>query len=296
MRSAFRNTLDEITRIQRGPPPLLPTPFAHDTMLTRPWLNEPIHDDVSPMEHHVVAPTLRGDGWSQVRFGGKTIRTPSFSGGVTIAPRGFGGRFDCDGKPLVANVFLSRERLQSSAEDMEWTRTPELIPRLNFEDPRLFAILSLIAVEAAETGPHSRVYLETLLELLCIALMRGHSAFALEVNDTGRGLRTRQVRQVTDYMMDHLDEAIGLQQLADQLHIGRFHFCTAFRKATGFTPHRWLVRMRMQRACELLAEGRLSITEIALEVGYQTPSSFAHAFRLMVGTTPRDYRASRHQA
>lgn len=293
MRTAYRDTLDEITRIQRAPPPLLPMPFANDTMVTRAWLNDPIHDDVSPMEHHVIAPTLRGDGWSQVRFGGKTIRSPSFSGGVTIAPRGFGGRFDCDGKPLVANVFLSRERLQSSADDMGWTRTPELIPRLNFEDQRLFAILSLISAEAAESGSHSRIYFETLLDLLCIGLMRAHAAFTLPVNTSGNGLRSRQVRQVTDYILDHLDEAIGLQQLADQLHIGRFHFCTAFRKATGFTPHQWLVRIRMQRACDLLADGRLSITEIALEVGYQTPSSFAHAFRLVVGTTPTSYRASK---
>ena len=294
MRTALRSTLDEITRIQRGPPPVLSIPFADDTMVTRAWVNDPIHDEVAPMVHHVIAPTLRGDGWSEVRFGAKSIRSPSITGGITIAPRGFGGQFDCDGRPLASNVFLSRERLQRCADAMGWARPPELVPRLNYDDPRLFAILSLIGVEAEEGGSHSRLYLESLLDLLCMQLLRAHSAFSVRSNGEGSALRPWQVRQVTNYMAEHLDDALGLQQLADLLHVSRFHFCTAFRNATGFTPHQWLVRMRMGQACKLLASGRLSVTEVALAVGYQTPSSFAHAFRIVIGITPTEYRA-RHR-
>ena len=293
MEAAYRDTMAEITRIQRRPPPIVPLPFADDTMLTRAWVNDPIHDDVAPMEHHVVAPTLRGDGWSEVRFGTKSIRAPSVTGGITIAPRGFGGRFDCDGRPVASNVFVSRERLQRCADAMGWARTAELLPRLNFADPKLFAILALIGAEAREGGPHSRLYLETLLDLLCVQLLRDHSAFSLQTVTSGTGLRPRQVRQVTDYMNVHLDEAVALQQLADLLGLSRFYFCTAFRKATGLTPHQWLVRIRMERAQELLADGRLTVTDVALAVGYQTPSSFTQAFRAAVGFTPSAYRASR---
>jgi AraC family transcriptional regulator len=164
------------------------------------------------------------------------------------------------------------------------------MPRLNFKDPKLFGILSLIVAEAEGGGPHSRLYLESLLDLLCIQLLREHSVFPLVSAGEGGGLRLHQVQQVTDYMTEHLDEIVGLQQLADLLHISRFHFCTAFRIATGFTPHQWLVRIRMERACELLAKGSMTITEVALAVGYQTPSSFAHAFRMAIGITPTHYR------
>jgi len=176
---------------------------------------------------------------------------------------------------------------------MGWARTAELLPRLNFADPKLFAILALIGAEAREGGPHSRLYLETLLDLLCVQLLRDHSAFSSQTVTSGTGLRPRQVRQVTDYMNVHLDEAVALQQLADLLGLSRFHFCTAFRKATGLTPHQWLVRIRMERAQELLADGRLTVTDVALAVGYQTPSSFTQAFRAAVGFTPSAYRASR---
>lgn len=213
------------------------------------------------------------------------------TGGVTIAPRGFGGRFDCDGRPVASNVFLSRSRLQHSAEMLGSSAPVELVPRLNFEDPKLFAILSLIATEAEESSSQSRLYLETLLDLLCIQLLRAHSAHGIIPLAANGALRLPQLRRVTDYMAAHLEEAISLERLANLVGMTRFHFCTAFRKATGFTPHEWLVRLRMDRSKELLMTTRLSVTEIALSVGYQTPSSFAHAFRMSMGVTPSDFRA-----
>lgn len=290
MASGYRDTVKEITRLQQAPPPLLPMPFMLDTMVTRAWVNDPIHDEVAPMEHHVIAPTLRGNGWSQVRFGSQSIRSPSITGRITIAPRGFSGRFDCDGTPIASNIFLSRERLERAAENMGLSRPPELMPRLNAEDPKLFAILSLIGAEAADSGPHGRLYLETLLELLCVQLLRAHAVFPGTNAQSKGGLSRSQVRLITDHMKQHLDEPIGLQELANLVGLSRFHLCTAFRRATGKTPHQWLVGLRINEARRLLQDRRLSVTEIALAVGYQTPSSFAQAFRLAVGVTPSEFR------
>lgn len=290
MATGYRDTIDEITRIQQAPPPLLPVPFMLDTMITKAWVNDPIHDEVAPMEHHVIAPTMRGDGWSQVKFGSKSIRSPSVTGRITIAPRGFSGRFDCDGTPVASNIFLSRERLERAAGTMGLTQPPELMPRLNAEDPKLFAILSLIGAEAADSGPHARLYLETLLELLCVQLLRAHAVFPAAHPRPTRGLSRSQVLLITDHMKRHLDEPIGLHELASLVGLSRFHLCTAFRRATGLTPHQWLVSLRMSEARRLLQDRRFSVTEIALTVGYQTPSSFAHAFRLAVGVTPSEFR------
>lgn len=291
VRTGFADTLEEIARIQNRPPPVVPVPLMQDTMVTQAWVNDPIHDQVGPMKHHVIAPTLRGDGYSQVRFGSDIIRSPSVTGGVTIAPRGFSGDFDCDGRPLASNVFLSRERLQRCADELGDGSTAELLPRLNFQDPKLFSILALISEESNSPGPHGRLYLERLLDLLCVQLLRAHAAFGLGPGKQGpHGLGTWQVRRVTKYMQDRLDEPISLQDLADLLGLSRFHICTAFRQATGFTPHQWLVRLRMDRARRLLAQTGLSVTDIALAVGYQTPSSFSQAFRAAVGTTPSDFR------
>jgi AraC family transcriptional regulator len=101
-----------------------------------------------------------------------------------------------------------------------------------------------------------------------------------------------QVRRVGAYMRDRLDQEITLDELAGVLKLSRFHFCTAFRLATGQTPHEWLTARRIERARELLGNPSLRITDIALAVGYGTPSAFTASFRRSLGVTPTDYRRS----
>jgi AraC-like DNA-binding protein len=91
-------------------------------------------------------------------------------------------------------------------------------------------------------------------------------------------------------MRERFAQDIGLQSLADTLGLSRFHFCAAFRMATGYTPYEWLTRVRMEMARKLLADPAMRITEVALSVGYHTPSAFAASFRRHVGVAPSDFR------
>jgi AraC family transcriptional regulator len=95
---------------------------------------------------------------------------------------------------------------------------------------------------------------------------------------------------VTGYIREHLDREITLAELAGQVRLSRFHFCTAFRLATGKRPHEWLAIQRIERARILLQDRALRIIDVGLSVGYQTQSAFAAAFRRIVGDTPSNYR------
>jgi AraC family transcriptional regulator len=113
--------------------------------------------------------------------------------------------------------------------------------------------------------------------------LRGRVGF----EEPRRGLADWQVKRVTAYMRDALDQEIGLDDLAAQVNLSRFHFCTAFRLATGYTP--WLTAQRIRCARELLANPDLPTTEIALAVGYKTSSAFTARFRKIVGMTPSEF-------
>ena len=104
------------------------------------------------------------------------------------------------------------------------------------------------------------------------------------------GLADWQVKRVSAYMRENLARDIRLQELADLLNLSRFHFCTAFRAATGCTPHQWLTNQRLSYAKQLLKDGTLRITDIALVVGYETPSAFSATFRKVIGVSPSEYR------
>jgi AraC family transcriptional regulator len=104
------------------------------------------------------------------------------------------------------------------------------------------------------------------------------------------GLAKWQVRRVTAYMSERLDQEVCLQELAGLVKLSRFHFCTSFRLATGQTPLEWLIARRIECACRLLAQPAISITKVGLAVGYATPSAFAASFHKRIGMTPSQFR------
>lgn len=279
-----------IGRIQGADPPLLEQDFLGDTQIAPPWPQQPHDSYCPPMRHHIIGGVFRGDGTTALKTGGRQFNVRSETGTAIINPRGTDGRWNCSGSPLVSNVFLGEERLQRCADEVGRGGRPELRLNLQLHDPKLFKLLALIAEESAVGDAVSKLYVEHLVDALCVHVLGRHSAFPLNGADHRGGLSPSQVRRVTDYMQEHLAEDIRIQELANLVRLSRFHFCRAFRLATGYTPHRALVNFRIGRARRLLADPALSITDVALAVGYQTPSSFALAFRSAVGEPPTLYR------
>jgi AraC-like DNA-binding protein len=98
-------------------------------------------------------------------------------------------------------------------------------------------------------------------------------------------------RRVREYIGEHLDQDLTLAQLGAVVCMSPYHFARLFRRSTGVSPHRFVVRARIDRATTLLAAPELSIARIARAVGFRTPSHFSTVFRRITGITPRAYRS-----
>jgi len=81
-----------------------------------------------------------------------------------------------------------------------------------------------------------------------------------------------------------------LDDLLEIAHMSRSNLMRVFRMATGQPPIEYLVRLRIQRAMELLRSTHMSVTEIALEVGFNDSNYFSRSFRKATGRSPRAYR------
>ena len=281
----------EMARVLDRPPPVRQELLRGDTLLTSRWVHGPLHDNMHSMSQHVVltfyGPAQRID-WQEGREH-RSSRTRV--GSITVIPEGHEGHWDIEGSLEVSHVYLTPERLRAAADEYGDGQTLELLHRVAFDDPTAARILAILGDEASSGQESSRLFAEQAIDLLCAQLIRGHSNFGqLSAAEPIRGLADWQVRKVTTYMQEHLDEDIGVQELANLVQLSQFHFATAFRVATRQAPHSWLTGLRITRAKELLADPAKSVTEIALEVGYQTPSSFAAAFRKKTGVTPSEYR------
>jgi AraC-like DNA-binding protein len=86
------------------------------------------------------------------------------------------------------------------------------------------------------------------------------------------------------------DLPLDLERIAGEASFSRYHFIRLFRDAFEQTPHQYLMRRRIEKAKDLLAEGELSVTEICFAVGFQSLGSFSALFRRAVGHSPRAYR------
>ncbi|AGH47929.1 AraC family transcriptional regulator [Sphingomonas sp. MM-1] len=289
--ATFGDAPNALARILDRAPPVAEAALRGDTRLTEPWGHGELHDYLDPMQGHVVI-TYYGEPQEIVwRRGAERLAGTTRSGSITIIPEGQDGRWDIAGPIGVSHVFLSNERLLACAEELNGGRPLELLGRVGFDDPVAARVMEMLGRDAAAaTDPAARLFVEQATDLLITQLVRGHSSFGAIEPPARRGLADWQVRKVTAYISEHLDEPIGLDELAALAGLSRFHFCTAFRQATGSTPHAWLVNLRMERARRLLAHPQLPVTEIALAVGYETPSSFAAAFRKATGMTPSIFR------
>jgi AraC-like DNA-binding protein len=82
---------------------------------------------------------------------------------------------------------------------------------------------------------------------------------------------------------------LDVPALARAAHASTAHFSRSFKRAFGETPHRYLLRRRIERAKELLRGTELSVTEVSLEVGFRSLGSFSTGFRELVGEPPSEY-------
>lgn len=267
-----------------------PTLLSDGTVVTTRLRYGPVRASLPAAAAHLVVAHCGEAREISGRIGAVPLAALARPGTITVVPAGRAARLAIDGTVEASHVLLDDARLQAAATRVAGTPVA-LVGRVACADPAAAAILELLGREAALDGPAARPFLEQAVELLCMQLVRGHSSLGdLAARPPRRGLADWQVRRATAYMRDHLDEAVGLGTLASLVGLSRFHFCTAFRLATGSTPHEWLVAQRIGRARQLLADPAVPVTEIALAVGYATPSAFAAAFRRTVGLSPSAFR------
>lgn len=98
------------------------------------------------------------------------------------------------------------------------------------------------------------------------------------------------VKKVMRYINSHLSERITLSDLSKTAHMSEKYFCAFFKKQTGITPIEYVNRVRIERACELLKTGEMSVTNVALECGFESLSYFIRKFKAQMGTSPSDYK------
>jgi AraC family transcriptional regulator of arabinose operon len=102
-----------------------------------------------------------------------------------------------------------------------------------------------------------------------------------------------RVRRTIEYMGGHLAEPITIDDLCRAAGASRSQLAAIFAPSTGFTPMRYLEKLRLERAMQLLRMTSRTVDSIATEVGFCDAKHFARRFRTLTGLSPTVYRAER---
>ncbi|MDF2960759.1 MAG: transcriptional regulator, AraC family [Paenibacillus sp.] len=133
--------------------------------------------------------------------------------------------------------------------------------------------------------------LDDLHQLLLLVAEAIVSGIQLHINTKEYQLAQRIIR----FMEEHMQEQIGLQEIADFVNLSTSSVSSAFKTETGYTIYEYLTKMRIEQACKLLSATDLKIADIAVQVGYQNENSFIRSFRKLKNVTPGKYREAHKQ-
>jgi len=253
-------------------------PGESGAFVLRTRFRDGVHFSATPRQHLI---------WFQLskmriecRRAGRRLTQEVSTGALAICPAGIDCAADTEegGDAILVAVDPGRLAL-ATAEDS--TPEAQLVERLSGYDNALLELARSLAVESAHDYPNGPLFWNDAASAFIGRLAARHTS-GHESQIRGR-LGKRVLERLRDYIIAHLDEPIEVAALADLAGRSRYHFSRVFSRSVGISPHRYVVHLRLQRALELIRDGRSSLAEIAAQTGFADQSHLSRWVRRVLG-------------
>jgi AraC family transcriptional regulator len=240
--------------------------------------------------HHMIGIICSEPVRTEHMIEGKRLRHVAGPGCLCIRPAG-AQHFTAFDRPMEGVVLqVSPECLTLAKADLA-ARAGELVERMDGEDPSLTRIAEVLDAEAAANHPNGMLFWSSVTDAL-LEHLAAHHLSAAPASPQGL-MHASALKRLEDFILSNLAEPLDLGSLAAVVRCNRFHFARRFRATVGVSPHRYVVRRRLQRARALLRAGEDSLAQIAAATGFTDQSHLSNWIRRVYGTTPMRLAATR---
>jgi AraC family transcriptional regulator len=242
---------------------------------------------------HLLLVTLRGgaEHLEVVTDCGHRYAGPDRPGSVSFVPAHCERRLRMEGVSSEwASIALSAKFLSGLGED-ESHAAHNIAPFTNVEERFLAALVGEFERLYKLDGRLDPAYCETMSHALGCYLLRRHGRGAGRIEHRHGQLPPWRVRRIADYVEAHIEREILVADLAREIGVSEGHLHRAFRATVGVTPLQFINERRIRRAMAILASERVGVTELALRVGFFSPSHFTRTFRRITGVNPSRFKA-----
>lgn len=142
-----------------------------------------------------------------------------------------------------------------------------------------------------ETSSQIEFYQEIsqgLVSALLVLVMR-----LIRINPEDEAALSQECQKIKEYLDQNFTSPITLDSLSETVYISKHYLSHLFKEQTGISPIKYLTLKRMEKACELLSETELPVSEVSKAVGYENPLYFSQVFKRIYGISPVKYRMGR---
>jgi AraC family transcriptional regulator len=198
-------------------------------------------------------------------------------------------RSQCDVLHLsVPAEVISREYERTNGTpfpDDLWAGERSVFPDLGID--RLARAITGVGTLAA---PFGRLYVENIARAIVVRIL----GRCVRPNSTSRvnKLPLWRLRRAIEYVEQNLTQSIQLADIAASVGLTSMHFACQFRLTTGFSPHAYLLRRRLEQAQMLLQNPDATVYDVALRCGFSTHAHFTAAFKRHTGYSPLNWRSN----
>lgn len=152
-------------------------------------------------------------------------------------------------------------------------------------------LLEQLRSELMDRSKPSKMLVQGAAQSLAVHLLRVYRDQSIAALPPARSvLPAFHFRKVQNVMEEHLNKGIQVTDLASTCNMSESHFSRIFKNTTGLSPMQFFIRLRMEKAQQLLRETVLSVIVVGAEVGYANAGHFSQVFKKETGQTPSDYR------
>ena len=142
-----------------------------------------------------------------------------------------------------------------------------------------------------ETSSQIEFYQEIsqgLVSALLVLVMR-----LIRINPEDEAALSQECQKIKEYLDQNFTSPITLDSLSETVYISKHYLSHLFKEQTGVSPIKYLTSKRMEKACELLSETELPVSEVSKAVGYENPLYFSQVFKRIYVISPVKYRMGR---
>lgn len=198
-------------------------------------------------------------------------------------------KFDLHSLPFIHDIFKNDPGFRSLFLQMPISQLDiEPISPFLLNEQQLLHIISLMNVmflEFSASKPGYTTVIQTHLLALAAYLSR-----CFHPKQTSVSMQMERLLCTVTYMEDHICQKIHIQELADLVYLSTRQYGRIFREVYGISPSAYLAELRLNRACQLMANPDIPLNAIWEMCGFSDNAFFYRCFRHRFDITPKEYR------